>query len=138
MSSIRLKRKPTGETRALFVQKIIELLERDRKASRETMCTELGLNPNACSMYLTYMRKELRLIRTTGTRNWLSAFEWELGEDPSLPAEGVPVQSTVKARQLGIKRDPLVAALFGMARIERGLSAGELAVAMGFSVEAAC
>lgn len=111
---MRIPRPTRAAARDHAIERIRELLMLG-PASRATICEAIGLNENTCSMYLGYMRKELRLIRVSERKSFVKALEWELGEDPSLPPEDSPTQSSVPARQLGIARDPLVAALFGPA-----------------------
>lgn len=106
--------RPKDAAREAAIERINALLAQG-PASRATISATLGLNENTCSIYLGYMRKE-RMIRTNGKRRSFAALEWELGEDPNLPPEGYADQRSVKACQVGIKRDWLVAALFGPAR----------------------
>ncbi|WP_288379797.1 hypothetical protein [uncultured Massilia sp.] len=71
--------------------------------------------------YLNYMHKTLRTVRPSGKKDgpWIL---WELGADPALPTPDevldeyfAPKRGIGPARQLGMRRDPLIAALFGSA-----------------------
>lgn len=70
--------------------------------------------------YVRYMHKSERSIRPTGEMRGRGEL-WTLGADPALPAvdeapDGSFACATVPARQIGMCRDGLVAALFGPAQ----------------------
>jgi hypothetical protein len=74
--------------------------------------------------YLTFMHLNLRAVRIVSEPGIRPAL-WALGADPSLPTEDealdrliAPKRGIRKAVQIGIPRDPLVAALFGPANQE--------------------
>lgn len=71
--------------------------------------------------YMSYMHKTLRKIRPTGTKK-AHAMLWELGADPALPDLDEELDRLIAAKrgwrpavQVGMQRDPLIAALFGPA-----------------------
>lgn len=116
-SDCMLRDLPRHEQRKHYLPKIEKLLEAG-PTTRETICAELGLNPNTATAYLRHMYKDLRTIRKAATLEDNTVL-WELGEDPTLAAmdedaeAGNAKQHTVTARQMGMARDPLVAGLFG-------------------------
>jgi hypothetical protein len=108
-------RKPAApQQRAAFLKRIQKLLN-VQPLTTDELNKELGLERYTLVSYLRYMRKEQRLIRQ------LADGKWEMGEDPALPSvdaddgEGAKQQHVVPARQVGMRRDVLVAALFGPA-----------------------
>ena len=69
------------------------------------------------------MSVQLRVARRAGTQDEQKRELWELGEDPTLPSPDELLdqsfaqrRSAVPARQVGMWRDYLVAALFGPAQ----------------------
>lgn len=106
--------------RAEAVAKVVELLQEGSKTAGELFAIVGGLRPTF-SNYLNHMHKKLRLIRMTGEyRN--RGEVWELGADPALPTEDELLdqmfavkRARAPAQQMGMRRDPLVAALFGPA-----------------------
>lgn len=101
-----------NEDRDRYVPLIRAILERGPEA-RGDIATELGLNPNTLTIYLRYMHQTLGEIRR-GPIAGNNSFRWELGEDPALCYRiEKGDQRTVPARQVGMWRDSLVAALFG-------------------------
>lgn len=111
----QVKPVPRNELRDYYVPLIEALLKQRGKMTREAIAVELGLNPNTAAAYLHHMYRTLRIIRR-GQRNLRSQLEWQVGADFTLPADDEDVtttQRTVPARQLGMARDALVAALFG-------------------------
>jgi hypothetical protein len=111
---------PRYEQRAYYVKEIEQLMAERGLVTRELICDELGLNPNTASAYLRHMHKDLRMIQRLQERKGISRVQWKLGEDFALVAmddeiERGAKQHTVPARQIGMCRDSLVAALFGPA-----------------------
>lgn len=83
---------------------------------------ELGLTRNTAHAHLAYL-DELGEAHKTGKRDAQHRYLWAAGrapleQDEELePEEVEPVRvTTVQACQIGMRRDPLVAALFGPAR----------------------
>lgn len=71
--------------------------------------------------YLGYMHKTMRAIRPSGGFKGRARL-WELGADPALPDLDEELDRLIaakrgwrKAEQIGMQRDPLIAALFGPA-----------------------
>lgn len=101
-----------NEQRDHYVPLIKAMLERG-PAARGDIAAELGLNPNTLTIYLRYMHQTLGIIRR-GPVAGNNSFRWELGEDPALAYQiEKGDQRTVPARQVGMWRDVMVAALFG-------------------------
>jgi hypothetical protein len=102
------------EPRSHYLPKIRKLLAAG-PTSLETIATALDLRKDVTGTYLHHMHHDLREIRKS-TR-LVGADLWELGEDLTLPSDEIRTsQNTVPARQVGMPRDPLVAAMFGPAR----------------------
>lgn len=107
--------------RDAVVAKVTELLQAGPKTAAEMYPGMECLRPTF-SNYLNYMHKRLRVIRMTGEfRN--RGELWELGADPAVPSQDDQLdalfavrQGVGPARQIGMRRDALVAALFGPAR----------------------
>ena len=106
--------------RAAAVAGVLELLKEGPKTAAEMFAVIGGLRPTF-SNYLNHMHKTLRQIRMTGQYRNRGEL-WELGADPALPELDdeldqliAPKRGIHPARQLGMRRDPLVAALFGPA-----------------------
>lgn len=106
--------------RAAAVAKVVELLRERPMTAGELLAVVGGLRPTF-SNYLNHMHKTLRLIRMTGEYRNRGEI-WALGADPTLPDLDdeldtliAPKRGVHPARQLGMRRDPLVAALFGPA-----------------------
>ncbi|MCA1857421.1 hypothetical protein LE190_16025 [Massilia oculi] len=106
--------------RAAAVAKITELLQEGPMTAGELLAVVGGLRPTF-SNWMSHMHKKLRLIRMTGEYRNRGEI-WELGADPALsdPDDELdnliaPKQGIHPATQIGIPRDPLVAALFGPA-----------------------
>ncbi|QOY96368.1 hypothetical protein IM543_11410 [Massilia sp. UMI-21] len=85
-----------------------------------------GLPGNRATLrtYLTHMHVNLRMIRVVSEPGIRPAL-WALGADPALPSHDpgldemiAPKRGIHKAVQIGIPRDPLIAALFGPANQE--------------------
>ncbi|MEH6435810.1 hypothetical protein [Massilia sp. DD77] len=116
----RLIGRPAKEARrAAAVVRILELLA-ERPMTAAEVRAALYLNTSTAFAYLHYMASQLRQVRKTGTRDAKGRELWELGEDPTLPTPDQTLdlafaqrRSTVPARQVGMWRDSLVAALFG-------------------------
>lgn len=107
--------------RAAAVAKVIELLQEGPKTVGELLAVVGGLRPTF-SNYLNHMHKTLRVIRMTGQYRNRGEI-WMLGADPALPNPDdelddliAPKRGIHPARQIGMRRDPLVAALFGPAQ----------------------
>lgn len=108
--------------RAEVVEKIKVLLAQRRMSAAE-IAEELDLLKTTAFAYLRHMSLELRVARKAGIQVEHGRQLWELGEDLTLPTpdelleQSIAVRrSTVPARQVGMWRDSLVAALFGPAR----------------------
>lgn len=106
--------------RAAAVAKVLELLQDGPKTAAELLAEVDGLRPTF-SNWLNHMHKKLRLIRMTGEYRNRGEL-WELGADPAVPdpddeldALIAPKRGVHPAKQIGMFRDPLVAALFGPA-----------------------
>lgn len=107
--------------REAAVEQIKVLLAQRRMCAAE-IADELNLVKTTAFAYLRYMAVQLRVARRAGAQDEQKRELWELGEDPTLPSpEELLDQSfaqrnaTVPARQLGMWRDPLVAAIHGPA-----------------------
>jgi hypothetical protein len=106
-----LRKVAACDQRELYVPKILKLLVAG-PTSLDTIAVTLELRKDVAAGYLRHMHHDLREIRKS--TKLVGADLWELGEDLTLAAaEG---QGTVPARQLGMTRDPLVAAMFGPAQ----------------------
>jgi hypothetical protein len=118
-----LRKVAATDQREHYVVKILKLLVAG-PASLDTIATTLGLRPDVTASYLHHMHHDLREIRRWQERPGFSATLWRIGEDPHLPQRGGSLlgnesdvkRSVVPARQMGMVRDPLVAAMFGPAR----------------------
>ena len=106
--------------RAEAVAKITESLAEGPKTMAELLDVVKCLRPTMAN-YMRYMHKKLRVIHMTGAYRNRGEL-WALGEDKTLPTSDEQLDSlfAVKrgcapARQMGMWRDPLVAALFGPA-----------------------
>ncbi|MEX5744690.1 hypothetical protein [Massilia sp. X63] len=120
-------RQLSRDTQMAMRAEAIELIERlmkeePRTAPELSQLTKVG--KNTLNGYLRHLQRALRKIRPTSqTRN--RAVVWELGIDPSLPTPDEALdqlfavrRGTRPAVQIGMQRDPLVAALFGPANQE--------------------
>lgn len=109
-------------TRAASVARIKELLADGPKTAGElaqVLAEELQVVRATVFGYLRHMHKGERSIRTAEDPRGRAAV-WILGADPALPDPDEALDrsfarrcSMVPARQVGMPRDPLVAALFG-------------------------
>jgi hypothetical protein len=108
------KRAAPREEREHYIDLMLELLK-GGTASTKSLCEQVGLPVSTGAKYANYMHRELRLIRHAWERKPFGPSEWELGTDPKLAPEAECTRKSVPAQQIGIKRDPLVAALFGPA-----------------------
>ena len=95
------------------------LLENGPLTSGE-ISKELGINPIAGYRCLAYMRDDLRQIHSIPANNRRKMNQWAIGPDASLKSKDAALDQsfaerrfTVPARQIGMVRDALVAALFG-------------------------
>lgn len=109
--------------RAEAIRKIHELLKDAPATIGEMYQVVDGLRPTIVG-YLRYMHKSLRTVRPTSETRGRSTL-WELGADPTLPTPDEEIDSIFAtrrgsgpAKQIGMKRDPLIAALFGPANQE--------------------
>jgi hypothetical protein len=107
--------------RAAAIERVAELLAQKPRTALE-LSFILDVHQSTVFSYLHHMERELRTARKSGRFNG-SRELWELGVDPLLPEKPeprnlgtTPQRGTVPARQCGMWRDPLVAALFGPAR----------------------
>lgn len=107
--------------RADAMKKITDALEHGPKTAGDLFVIAGCLRPTLSS-YMAYMHKTLRVIRKTEEVRERDQ-RWELGADPYLPTQDEELdrlfavkRGTAPARQLGMPRDHLVAALFGPAR----------------------
>ena len=107
--------------RAEAVEKITVLLAQRRMCAAE-IADELQLVKGTAFAYLRFMASDLRVARKAGAQDDQGRELWELGEDPTLPsleevdaAADAPSRRMVPARQIGLVRDSLIAALFGPA-----------------------
>jgi hypothetical protein len=106
--------------RAEAVAKVTEALAEGPKTMAELLEVVKCLRPTMAN-YMRYMHKTLRVIHMTGQYRNRGEL-WALGADTTLPTFDEQLDQlfaakcgTVPARQLGMWRDPLVAALFGPA-----------------------
>lgn len=104
--------------RAEAIKKIHELLADAPATIGEMYQAVDGLRPTIVG-YLRYMHKSLRTVRPTSETRGRATL-WALGADPTLPTPDeeldqifAPKCGTRPAVQIGMRRDPLVAALFG-------------------------
>lgn len=107
--------------RAEMCIRIGKLLKRGPLTAPE-IANIIGVLPTTAQSYLRYMASNLRTVRKTQVVAKYGRCKWELGEDPTLPTPDemldqaiAPRQKLSPARQLGMPRDPLIAALFGPA-----------------------
>jgi len=106
--------------RDAVVAKVTELLQEGPKTVAEMYPHVVCLRPTF-SNYLAHMHKKLRLIHMTGAyRNRAELWAW--GPDPKLASVDDEIDQAFAvrrgvgpARQIGMRRDVLVAALFGPA-----------------------
>jgi hypothetical protein len=120
-----LRKVAEPDQRELYMPKILKLLAAG-PASTAAIAARLELRPDVTASYLHHMHHDLRAIRRWQERPGFSATLWRIGEDPHLPQPGSSLlgsddksdvkRTVVPARQLGMTRDPLVAAMFGPAR----------------------
>lgn len=117
------KRERWERERATAVAKILDMLSREHCSAPE-LAKATKTEPNTLNGYLRYMQKTLRKVRIATPPSIRPAL-WELGADPSLPSEDevldrliAPKRGIHKAVQIGIPRDPLIAAFFGPANQE--------------------
>lgn len=117
------KRYQQEQARAAAMQKIEGML-RERKYTAPEMARATKTEKNTLNGYLRYMQKTLRKVRIA-TPPGIRPALWELGADPSLPSVDevldrliAPKRGIHKAVQIGIPRDPLIAAFFGPANQE--------------------
>lgn len=109
------KRAAPREEREYYIDLMLVLLKDCGSASTKTLCEQVGLPISTGAKYANYMHRELRLIRHAWERKPFGPSEWELGADPKLAPNTESSRRSVPAQQVGIGRDPLVAALFGPA-----------------------
>lgn len=102
---------------------ILDLLSKEGKKPVSFISQKLGLKQSTAHKYLLDMMRNQRNIRRSGELDDHKRVLWEIGEDPALPSpedflemQFAPNQKYCIAVQVGIKRDPLVAALFGPAK----------------------
>ena len=107
--------------RAAAIDTIVEQLQHGPKTAGELLDV-VGCLRATLSNYLNHMHKTLRLIHMTGTYRNRGEL-WALGADTKLPSHDEALdqlfevrRGTSPARQIGMRRDPMVAALFGSAR----------------------
>lgn len=117
------KREQWQQARAAAVAKILDMLAMERRTAPD-LAKATRTEKNTLNGYLRYMQKTLRKVRIA-TPPGIRPALWELGADPNLPSEDevldrliAPKRGVHKAVQIGIPRDPLVAALFGPANQE--------------------
>jgi len=115
---------PPGATekralRAASVVRIRELLA-GGPLTVIAIAADLGVSNSGAYAFLRYMAHDLREVRKVDHQDEKGRDLWELGEDPMLPtpdelldASFAQRKKAVPARQIGLPRDPLVAALFG-------------------------
>src|SRR5690606_3232822 len=101
----------------------IQQLLREKRMTSPQLAEALGLHASTTFNYLRHMAKTLHLVRRTDKMDRPNgSFYWELGaeillveldekEDPRY----APKRKIVQAYQIGIPRDPMIAALFGPA-----------------------
>jgi hypothetical protein len=105
--------------RAFYTSAIVRLLTEHGSVATGQIVEALGVNERTVVAYLRYLRDVKRTIRRSGYLK--GATLWELGEDTTARKKTPPVeemrqsQAFVPARQMGMRRDALVAALFGPA-----------------------
>ena len=114
------KRLRQAAERAAAVDKILDMLSMKRCTAPE-LAEVTKVEKNTLNGYLRYMQKTLRKVRIASAAGIRPAL-WELGADPALPTEDekldqliAPKRGIHKAVQIGIPRDPLIAAFFGPA-----------------------
>lgn len=106
--------------RAQAVDHMHEMLKEAPRTSAE-MQRATGIQKDTLNGYLRYMHKTLRSVRPTSETRGQSTL-WAFGADPAVPTQDEKIdrlfaakRGTTKAVQIGMPRDPLVAALFGPA-----------------------
>jgi hypothetical protein len=111
--SLMLARRDAACTRILVLLKA-------GPTSAAALSEVLSLTIPTTSAYLRYMAIDLRSVRRIGARDELKRELWALGEDVMMPTRDQLMDSsfeqrrrTVPAKQVGMWRDGLVAALFG-------------------------
>lgn len=117
---------PQGATekralRAVSVVRIRELLAGGPRTVI-AIAADLGVSNSGAYSFLRYMAHDLREVRKADHQDAKGRDLWELGEDLMLPtpdelldASFARQAKSVPARQVGMQRDRLVAALFGPA-----------------------
>lgn len=107
--------------RAAAIAKITELLGTGPMTSGDILRI-VGGNRSTLMSQMQYMHETLRRIRKTGESRNYGAL-WELGADEKLPSLDdqldqiiAPKRGIGPAKQIGMWRDYMVAALFGPAR----------------------
>lgn len=117
-------RRGTAARRALRVESIerIRVLLADGPLSTTEARQALGLSPSSAYAFLQHMASNLREVRKSTMKDVKGRDLWELGEDLTLASSDQVLDAkfaqrriTVPARQMGMPRDHLVAALFGPA-----------------------
>lgn len=107
--------KEQAELREQRIEAITKLLAAGPKSALELSAT-LIINRSTMGTLLLSMEKTLRTARRSGERRGAQVL-WELGENPEVEDEIdqaiAPKRPIVPARQVGMWRDGLVAALFG-------------------------
>lgn len=108
----------SAEKRAMRTACVVRIREvlADGPMSTFDVKKALGVSSSATYAALNFMHNELREVRRSGQRDEKRAVLWELGEDLTLAAADQQQTRTVPARQVGMWRDNLVAALFGPAQ----------------------
>lgn len=117
----RVTAKEWAARREESIERIGALLAEKRLQVRDVV-QAFGLNPSTAYAHMKYM-EELGLAHRTGERDSLHREWWAAGRGerrandvPVEPDEDPLSMRTVPARQIGMWRDPLTAALFGPAR----------------------
>lgn len=106
--------------RAVAIENMEELMKAGPKTIADLLQVADGQRATIVG-YLRYMHMTRRTVRPTNATRGRSTL-WELGADPSLPTADEKLDRLFAARrgsgpakQIGMPRDPLVAALFGPA-----------------------
>jgi hypothetical protein len=124
ISDCMLRKVSACDQREHYAPKILKILLAG-PASTAAIAAKLELRPELVASYLRHLHLEEREIRQYQERPGFSVVLWRLGADPALASKGAtPLgddesdvkRTVVPARQMGMQRDPMVAAMFGLAR----------------------
>lgn len=104
--------------REISIEKIAALLAEESLPSGE-IAQRIGMKPTTVYAHLKYMAGMLQLVRKSGRLDSMRRELWELGTSTAVADDNdkgsMPRRRVGPARQVGMRRDSLVEALFGAA-----------------------